>query len=85
MVMHHPPNIGVFFGPYTPSKPQKIYSLAQGLSPIYSKHWGGAQGLMWGAKGSFPPAAAMVVAVEMPVVFVLWQLKNTIKTLKLVV
>ncbi len=32
-------------------------------------HWRGAPGLMWGAKGPFPPAAAMVVAVVMPVVF----------------
>ncbi len=32
-------------------------------------HWRGAQGLMWGARGPFPPAAAMVVVVMMPVVF----------------
>ncbi len=29
----------------------------------------GAQGLMWGARGLFLPAAAMVVAVVLPVVF----------------
>ena len=29
----------------------------------------GAQGLMWGTRGPFPPAAAMVMAVVMPVVF----------------
>ncbi len=29
----------------------------------------GAQGLMWGAKGPFLPAVAMVVGVVMPVVF----------------
>ncbi len=29
----------------------------------------GAQGLMWGARGPFLPAAAMVVAVVTPVVF----------------
>ncbi len=40
---------------------------------------------MWGASWPFPPAAAMVVAVVMPVVFVLWLLKNAIKTLKLFV
>jgi hypothetical protein len=40
---------------------------------------------MWGARGPFPPAAAMVVVVVMPVVFVLRLLKNAIKTLKLVV
>jgi hypothetical protein len=40
---------------------------------------------MWSARGPFPTAAAMVVAVVMPVVFVLRLLKNAIKTLKLVV
>jgi hypothetical protein len=40
---------------------------------------------MWGARGPFPPAAAMVVAVVTPVVFGLRLLKNAIKTLKLVV
>jgi hypothetical protein len=40
---------------------------------------------MWGARGPFPPAAAMGVGVVMPVVFVLWLLKNAIETLKLVV
>jgi hypothetical protein len=43
---------------------------------------------MWGARGPFPPALAMVVAVVMPVVFYAEAteiLKNAIKTLKLVV
>jgi hypothetical protein len=40
--------------------------------------------LMWGTGGQFLPAAAMVVAVVTPVVFVLRLLKNAIKTLKLV-
>jgi hypothetical protein len=40
---------------------------------------------MWGARGPFLQAAAMVVAVVMPVVFVLRLLKNAIKILKLVV
>ena len=31
--------------------------------------WRGAQGLMWGARGPFPPAAAMVEVVVTPVVF----------------
>ncbi len=48
-------------------------------------HWRGGQDLVWGARGPFPPAAAMVVAVMMPTVFVLRILKNAIKTLKLVV
>ncbi len=40
---------------------------------------------MWGARGPFPPAVAMVVVVVMPVVFVLWLLKiNSIKKLILV-
>jgi hypothetical protein len=32
-------------------------------------HWCGAQGLMWGARGPFPPVGDMVVAVVTPVVF----------------
>jgi hypothetical protein len=48
--------------------PKYIHKLG-GLSPIDSKRRRGAQGLMWGARGPFPPAAAMVVAVVTPVVF----------------
>jgi hypothetical protein len=43
---------------------------------------------MWGVRGPFPPVAAMVVAVVMPVVFcpkAAEILKNAINTLKLVV
>jgi hypothetical protein len=40
---------------------------------------------MWGARGPFPPAAAMVVAVVTPVVFFLRLPKSAIKTLKLFV
>jgi hypothetical protein len=40
---------------------------------------------MWGARGPLLPAAAMVVVVVTPVVFVLRPLKNAIKTLKLIV
>ncbi len=39
---------------------------------------------MWGARGPFPPAAAMVVAVVMPVVFCAKATEKRIKTLKLV-
>jgi hypothetical protein len=39
---------------------QKYIRLLGGLSPIHSSRWRGAQGLMWGARGPFPPAAAMV-------------------------
>ncbi len=47
-----------------------------------------AQGLMWGARRPFLPAAAMVVVVVMPVVFcakATETLKNAIKALKFVV
>jgi hypothetical protein len=37
---------------------------------------------MWGTRGAFLLAAAMVVAVVTPVVFVLRLLKNAIKILK---
>ncbi len=50
--------------------PPKEYIRKLGrLESIYSKHRRRAQGLMWGTRGPFPPAAAMVVAVVMPVVF----------------
>ncbi len=39
---------------------------------------------MWGARGPFLPAAAMVVAVVMPVVFCAKATEKEIKTLKLV-
>ncbi len=48
--------------------PKYICKLGR-LSSIYAKHWRGAQGLMWGARGRFLPVAAMVVAVVTPVVF----------------
>ncbi len=66
---------GRFKGHTHPQQSKKLYPLASGLSPIHSTHWRGAQGLMRGARGPFPPAAAMVVAVVMPVVFVLRLLK----------
>jgi hypothetical protein len=53
-----------------PHPPPKYICLFGGLSSIYSTHWRGVQGLMWGARGVFLPAAAMVVAVVMPVVFI---------------
>ena len=41
-----------------------------GLLPIHLTCWRGAQGfVMWGTRGPFLPAAAMVVAVVTPVVF----------------
>jgi hypothetical protein len=52
---------------FTP--PKKYIRKLGRLSSIYLKHWRGVQGLMWGARGPFPPAAAMVVSVGTPVVF----------------
>jgi hypothetical protein len=52
------------------SNPPKNYiCLLGGLSPSHSKHRQGAQGLMWGTRGPFLLAAAMVVSVVTPVVF----------------
>jgi hypothetical protein len=42
------------------SSPQKYIRLLGGLSPVNSTRWRGVQGLMWGARGPFPPPAAMV-------------------------
>jgi hypothetical protein len=53
----------------TLNPPKEYIRKLGGLSPIPSTHWRGAQGLMWGARGPFLPAAAMVVAVVTPVVF----------------
>jgi hypothetical protein len=53
----------------TLNPPPKYICKLGGLSPIHSKRWLEAQGLMWGARGPFPPAATMVVAVVSPVVF----------------
>jgi hypothetical protein len=58
-----------FEGHKHPQPPKKYIRKLGRLSSIYSKHWRGAQGLMWGARGPFPPAVAMVVAVVTPVVF----------------
>ncbi len=53
----------------TLNPPKEYIHKLGGLSPIHSMHWRGAQGLMWDARGPFPPVAAMVVAVVTPVVF----------------
>ena len=49
--------------------PKKNIRKPGGLSPIHSKRRRGTQALMWGARGLFLPAAAMVVVVVTPVVF----------------
>jgi hypothetical protein len=69
---------------HTLNNPKKYTCLLEGLSAIHSTHWHGAQGLMWGTRGPFLPAVAIVVAVVLPFVFVLRLLKSAIKTLKLV-
>ena len=54
---------------HTLNPPPKYIRKLGGLLPIHSMRWRGAQGLMWGARGPFLPAAAMVVAVVIPIVF----------------
>ncbi len=69
---------------HTLNPPQKYISKLRGLLPIHSKRQRGAQGLMWGTRGPFLPAVAMVVVVVMPVVFCAKAteiLKKGIKTL----
>ncbi len=69
-MIHHCRNKGALWGPITPSTPPQNYTCKLGgLLPIHLMRWRGAQRLMWGARGPFLPAAAMVVAVVTPVVF----------------
>ncbi len=59
-----------FEGHKHPQPPQQYIRKLGGLSPIHLMRQRGVQGLMWGTtRGPFPPAAAMVVVVVMPVVF----------------
>jgi hypothetical protein len=58
-----------FEGHKHPQPPKKYIRKLGGLLPIHLMHWRGSQCLMWGARGPFLPAAAMVVAVVTPVVF----------------
>jgi hypothetical protein len=44
----------------TLNSPKSYIRLLGGLSPIHSTRRRGAKGLLWGAGGPFPPAAAMV-------------------------
>jgi hypothetical protein len=44
----------------TLNSPKNYIRLLGGLSPIHSTCRRGAQGLMWGTRGPFLPAAAMV-------------------------
>jgi hypothetical protein len=45
---------------HTLKSPKNYIHLLGGLSPIHSTRRCGAQGLMWGTRGPFPPAVAMV-------------------------
>jgi hypothetical protein len=58
-----------FEGHKHPQPPQQYIHKLGELSPIHLTRRRGAQGLMWGTRGPFPLAAAMVVAVVTPVVF----------------
>ncbi len=53
----------------TLTPPKKYIRKLGRLSSIYLKHRRRAQGLMWGTRGPFPPAVAVVVAGVTPVVF----------------
>ena len=44
----------------TLNSPQKYICLLGGFSPIHLMHWRRAEGLMWGTRGPYLPAAAMV-------------------------
>ncbi len=44
----------------TLNSPKSYIRLLGGLSPIHLTHQRGVQGLMWGTRGPFLPAAAMV-------------------------
>jgi hypothetical protein len=43
-----------------PNSPKNYIRLLGGLLPIHLTRRCGAKGLVWGARGPFPPAAAMV-------------------------
>jgi hypothetical protein len=68
-----------FEGHKHPQPPQKYIRKLGGLSSIYSKHRCRAQGLVWGARGPFLPAATMVVMVVMVVMPVVFCAKATEK------
>jgi hypothetical protein len=42
------------------NSPKSYICLLGGLSPIHSTCRRGGKGLVWGARGAFPPAGAMV-------------------------
>ena len=73
-----------FEGHKHPQPPKKYICKLGRLSSIYLKHQHRGQGLMWGARGPFLPAAAMVVVVVTPVVFCAKATEKRNKKLKLV-
>jgi hypothetical protein len=44
----------------TLNSPKNYIPLLGGLLPIHSTRWRGVQSLMWGTRGPFPPAVAIV-------------------------
>jgi hypothetical protein len=55
--MMHRQKSECFQGHAHPNSPKNYIRLLGGLSPIHSTSWRGAKGLVWGARGPFPPAA----------------------------
>jgi hypothetical protein len=55
-----PQNWSVWRAIHTLNSPPNYIRLLGGLPTIHLTHWIGAQGLMWGTRGPFLPAAAMV-------------------------
>ncbi len=86
VVMHHCQNKGALWGAYTLSPPPQNYiRYLRWLLPIHCKRRRRAQGLMWGARGPVPLAAAMVVADVTPIVFCAEATENAIIILNFVV
>ncbi len=81
MAIHHRPSALRAINTLNP--PKEYIRKLGGLLPIPPKRRRGAQGLMWGTRGPFLPAAAMVVAVVMPVVFCAKATENRNKNTKL--
>jgi hypothetical protein len=55
-----PQHWSILIAMHTLNTPQNYTCLLGGLSPIHLTRQRQAQGLMWGARGPFQPAAAMV-------------------------
>ncbi len=66
----------------TLNSPKKYICLLGGLLPIHSTRRREAQGLMWGARGPFPPVAAMGLMLAVGGVRQINLLKNSINCLR---